>query len=122
MVPLAEERAKGTGARLAPERKADVMTRDSAGSSTGKDIDRQIAAEISWARTHDRHARTQRAREAFLARFERQVDPDGELPEHERRVRAEHAKRAYMLQLAKRSVRARRVARRVPPPRAAEAG
>jgi len=87
---------------------------------TGKDIDRQIAAEISWARTHDRHARTQHARDAFLARFEREVDPDGELPEPERRQRAEHAKRAYMLQLAKRSARARRTRPAIPPPRAGD--
>jgi hypothetical protein len=42
-------------------------------------------------------------REAFLKRFEKEVDPDGKLPAEERRQRAEHAKRAYMLQLAKRS-------------------
>ena len=68
-----------------------------------KDISRRIAAEISWARTHDRAARTRPAREAFLKRFEKKVDPDGTLPPEERRQRAEHAKRAYMLQLAKRS-------------------
>ena len=73
-----------------------------------KDINRRIAAEISWARTHDRAARTRPAREAFLKRFEKEVDPDGTLPPEERRQRAEHAKRAYMLQLAKRSAAARK--------------
>lgn len=73
-----------------------------------KDINRRIAAEVSWSRTADRSARTQRAREAFLSRFEREVDPNGELPPDERRRRAEHAKRAYMLRLAKRAVAARR--------------
>jgi hypothetical protein len=68
-----------------------------------RDMNRRIAAEISWARTHDRAARTRPAREAFLKRFEKEVDPDGTLPLAERRQRAEHAKRAYMLQLAKRS-------------------
>ena len=68
-----------------------------------KDINRRIAAEISWARTNDRAARTRPARETFLKRFEKEVDPDGALPPEERRQRAEHAKRAYMLQLAKRS-------------------
>lgn len=87
-----------------------------------KNIDRQIAAEISWSRTTDRSARTRPAREAFLARFEREVDPDGELPEHERRRRAEHAKRAYMLALAKRAARARQVAKRIPPPREGDPG
>ena len=73
-----------------------------------KDINRRIGAEISWARTHDRAARTHPAREAFLKRFEREVDPDCTLPPDERRQRAEHAKRAYMLQLAKRSAAVRK--------------
>jgi hypothetical protein len=73
-----------------------------------KDINRRIAAEVSWSRTADRSARTRPAREAFLNRFEREVDPNGELPPDERRRRAEHAKRAYMLRLAKRAVAARR--------------
>jgi hypothetical protein len=73
-----------------------------------KDINRRIAAEISWSRTADRSARTRPARKAFLDRFEREVDPNGELPPDERRRRAEHAKRAYMLRLAKRAVAARR--------------
>jgi hypothetical protein len=73
----------------------------------GKDINRQIAAEISWSRTTDRSARTRPARQAFLRRFEREVDPDGNLPPDERHRRAEHAKRAYMLGLAKRAVAVR---------------
>ena len=76
-----------------------------------KDINKRIAAEISWSRTTDRSARTRAAREAFLSRFEREVDPDGSLPPDERRRRAQHALRAHMLRLAKRSVRARRDAR-----------
>jgi hypothetical protein len=75
-----------------------------------KDINRQIAAEISWSRTTDRSARTRPARDAFLRRFEREVDPDGKLPPEERRRRADHARRAYMLRLAKRAVSARRAA------------
>ena len=74
----------------------------------GKDINRQIAAEISWSRTVDRSARTRPAREKFLQRFEREVDPDGTLSADERRRRAEHAKRAYMLRLAKKAVISRR--------------
>lgn len=67
-----------------------------------KNINARIAAEISWARTTDRSARTRPARQAFLKRFEREVDPDGKLPPDERRLRAEHALRAYMLRLRKR--------------------
>jgi hypothetical protein len=73
-----------------------------------KDINARIAAEISWAHTADRSARTRPAREAFLRRFENQVDPGGTLPPEERRQRAEHAKRAYMLQLTKRGIAARK--------------
>jgi len=78
---------------------------------TAKDINRRIAAEISWSRTVDRNARTRPAREKFLQRFEREVDPDGTLPADERRRRAEHAKRAYMLRLAKMAVAARKTNR-----------
>jgi hypothetical protein len=67
-----------------------------------KDMRARIAAEISWSRTADRSARTRPARQAFLKRFERQVDPDGKLPPEERTRRAEHALRAYMLQLRNR--------------------
>jgi hypothetical protein len=80
----------------------------------GKDINRRIAAEISWSRTVDRSARTRPAREAFLQRFEREVDPGGVLPAEERRQRAEHAKRAYMLRLAKRAVAARKAKKTTP--------
>jgi hypothetical protein len=73
-----------------------------------RNINARIAAEASWARTPDRSARTRPARDAFLRRFEKEVDPDGTLPPEERRQRAEHAKRAYMLQLAKRSAAARK--------------
>lgn len=73
-------------------------------------IDKRIAAEISWSRTHDRSARTKAGRDAFLMRFEREVDPEGQLSADERRQRAEHAKRAYMLSLAKRATQARRKA------------
>jgi hypothetical protein len=65
---------------------------------------------VSWSRTDDRSARTRPAREKFLQRFEQEVDPDGKLPPDERRSRAEHAKRAYMLRLAKRAVSTRKAA------------
>jgi hypothetical protein len=51
---------------------------------------------------------TQAARDSFMARFERQVDPDNLLPPAERQRRAEAAKKAYFLKLALKSARARR--------------
>lgn len=68
----------------------------------------RLAAHESWARTSDPTSRTAPARQAFLARFEAEVDPDGVLPVEERRRRAEHARRAYYTRLALASVRARR--------------
>jgi len=58
--------------------------------------------------THDPRETTRPARAAFMARFEREVDPDGPLPEAERRRRAEAAKKAYFSGLALKSSTARR--------------
>lgn len=66
-----------------------------------------IGANTSWANTGDRAARTAPAREAFLARFEREVDPDGVLAPAERARRAEHARKAHFARLALASARAR---------------
>ena len=44
----------------------------------------------------------------FVARFEREVDPDGQLTPDERARRAEYAKRAYFTRLALKSAQARR--------------
>lgn len=68
----------------------------------------RIGAHKSWANTADRSARTKPARDAALARFEQQVDPAGVLDPAERRVRAEHARKAHMLDMAARSAAARR--------------
>ena len=58
--------------------------------------------------TRDSREVTKPARDAFLARFEREVDPDGLLDPAERARRAEAAKRAHMSRLALASARARR--------------
>lgn len=68
----------------------------------------RAAAIRSWALTDDRTARTQNARDGFLAKFEQQVDPGGRLPYAERQRRAEDLRRAHMIELAIRSVNARR--------------
>lgn len=76
-----------------------------------KNINARIAAEISWALTPDRSARTRPAREAFLRRFEDEVDPDRKLSHEERARRANHALRAYMLRLRKRAMTSKRADR-----------
>jgi len=67
----------------------------------------RAAVLASWANTPDPTARTAPGRAAFLSRFERAVDPEGQLPERERARRAEHARRSYFARLALRSSRAR---------------
>lgn len=65
-------------------------------------------AHSSWAKTEDRAARTAKAREAAMGRFEREVDPDGRLDPAERAKRADNAKRAYYADLALRSSKKRK--------------
>jgi len=67
-----------------------------------------LASHESWARTSDPSKRTAPAREAFLARFEREVDPEGILTDVERARRAEHARKAHFARLALKSAQARR--------------
>lgn len=67
----------------------------------------RIAVHTSWSKTIDRTARTAPANRAFMARFEKQVDPDGLLAPEERAKRAESAKKAYFLQLGRKSAKAR---------------
>lgn len=65
------------------------------------------AAHSSWAQTTDRTARTAPGTAAFLDRFERQVDPAGQLDPQERARRAASARKAYFTRLALKSSRAR---------------
>jgi len=67
----------------------------------------RMAAHSSWARTPDPAARTAPARQRFLDRFEREVDPDGRLHPKERQRRAASARKAYFSALALKSAKAR---------------
>jgi hypothetical protein len=64
--------------------------------------------------TRDARETTAAARVGFLARFEREVDPDGMLDPNERRRRAEHARRAYFARLSMAAAAARRAKRATP--------
>lgn len=79
------------------------MTTDSSRSLNGR-----IAALSMWAQTSDWSARSLPGRQAAWDRFERQVDPNNELPEPERLKRADAARRAHFSRLAKRSAEVRR--------------
>ena len=61
--------------------------------------------------THDPRETTRAAREAFLRRFDDEVDPDRVLPGDERRRRARYARKAYFGRIALKSRAARVQAR-----------
>jgi hypothetical protein len=69
-----------------------------------------LAAHALHAQRDPRQT-TANGRVAFLARFDREVDPDGVLEPEERRRRAEQARRAYFTRLALASAKARRTKR-----------
>jgi hypothetical protein len=60
------------------------------------------------AATRDPREYTGPARRAFLAKFEREVDPAGSLPAAERLRRAEAAKRAHFARMALAAAKKRR--------------
>lgn len=66
----------------------------------------RIAALRRWAFA-DGKSGTARARRAFLDGFEQAVDPDGVLPDAERRVRAARLRKAHFHDLALKSAKAR---------------
>jgi hypothetical protein len=68
----------------------------------------QVAAHTRWSQTPDRTAATAPARKAALQRFERLVDPDGTLPPATRALLAENARKAYFIDLARKSAAVRR--------------
>ena len=82
-------------------------TPDSARDDTAaqRSLRARMAAYTMHA-THDSRVTTRNAPEAFLATFERQVDPDGRLSTCERQRRAEAAKKAYFVGLAMKSAKA----------------
>ncbi len=72
--------------------------------------EQSLRARMAAYRLHSRYDSrelTRPARAAFNDRFVREVDPDGVLPEAERERRAEYTRKAYYMELAAKSVRAR---------------
>lgn len=67
----------------------------------------RLAAHSMHARVVDPTAHTAPARQAFMDRFEREVDPEGVLTPADRARRAEHARKAYFTKLALASAKAR---------------
>lgn len=67
----------------------------------------RLAALTRWSK-EDPVATATRGQRGLIARFEREVDPDGTLAPAERQRRAEAARRAHMLRLSLKSACARR--------------
>lgn len=82
----------------------------SSSSPAERTLRARLAALTRHSRTDGRTA-TAAARQAFVDRFERDVDPDNVLPITERARRAEAARKAHYTRLALRSVEARRRAK-----------
>ncbi len=79
-------------------------------SRAERSLQARQAAHTMHAR-HDSRQTSANGRAAFLARFEREVDPTGSLDPQERRRRAEQARRAYFTGLALAAVKARKAKR-----------
>ena len=65
-----------------------------------KSLRGRIAANKRWSQDGDRKGQGKRGQAGLLARFERQVDPDGTLPKKERRRRAQNARAEHMARLS----------------------
>ena len=78
--------------------------------------ERSLRARLAAFTLHsqtDGREHTAAARQAFLSRFEREVDPECALPLVERQRRATAARRAYFSRLALRSAQSRRTRKSV---------
>ena len=81
------------------------------GNEPASRAERSLRARLAAYALHaqrDPRETTANGRTAFLARFDREVDPRGLLEPEERRRRAEQARRAYFTRLALASAKARR--------------
>ena len=88
-----------------------ITPAQSSGQVSLSPAERSLRARLAAYAMHAQHDARQTSangRAAFLARFEREVDPDGRLEPEERRRRAEQARRAYFARLALAAAKARR--------------
>jgi hypothetical protein len=96
------------------QRTDSLLPAQSPGRASASPAERSLRARLAAHTLHSRHEAGQMtaiARAGFLARFEREVDPDNALDPIERRRRAEHARRAYFIRLSLAAVQAKRVKR-----------
>jgi hypothetical protein len=98
-----------------------AMSVSSPGNEPAGQAERSLRARLAAYALHAQHdprETTAKGRAAFLARFDREVDPEGLLEPEERRRRAEQARRAYFARLSLAAVKARQAKRapRAQPP------
>jgi hypothetical protein len=93
------------------ERAMSVPTPGNEPASRAERILRARLAAYALHAQHDPRETTANGRAAFLARFDREVDPEGLLEPDERRRRAEQARRAYFARLSLAAVKARQAKR-----------
>jgi hypothetical protein len=79
-------------------------------SPAERSLQARMAAHLMHAQ-NDSRVTSAPGRAAFLARFEREVDPDGTLDSEERARRAEQARSAYFARLSLAAAKARRTKR-----------
>lgn len=75
--------------------------------NTTSSLQARYAAQMRWA-NEDPTKQGEIARAGLLAKFEREVDPEGILDPAERARRAESARKAFYTRLALKSAQARR--------------
>jgi len=84
------------------------------GNEPASRAERSLRARLAAYALHaqrDPRETTANGRAAFLARFDREVDPEGLLEPDERRRRAEQARRAYFARLSLAAIKARQAKR-----------
>ena len=91
---------------MLPERKQS-MSRSNPRNNSDRSQRGRLGAYALHA-THDPRETTRKAREAFLAKFVNEVDPDRVLDPEERERRVFYARKAYFTRLALKSAQARR--------------
>jgi hypothetical protein len=89
---------------------AHNLRHDQPSSSAERSLRARLAAYALHAKRDSRET-SAAGRAAFLARFEREVDPDGTLDEAERQRRAARARSAYFTRLSLAAVKARKAKR-----------
>lgn len=77
-------------------------------TSSEKSLQARAAVTTRWAKVTDREAETAPARNGWLAKLEREVDPEGVLSPEVRLQRAVELRKAHLLRAALKSAQVRR--------------